>query len=546
MFSTNVLTPSPVYQGIFRHHAIDTGASGPSTNHNINTNNSTSFYVENILRGDRGGYANGQHGNNGPIARPVPCAVVNMPSMMMSSAASSLHQDLIRCSTASNMNISRMSTTSSLSSTSSSSASHQQQCTLCPTGTESNHNNDNVTETFQKPYLKFGVHAILSQEGKRAHSPINVSSPIPSYLTMTNSFSALPKSVPRAYLDTTLPLQSLVMCRGPFFAGPAAGYNGMSAASIGGAAVANLAAVNGASALNGDGRVLLLPWAASVRGKPRRVMLRRAVFSDAQRKELEKRFQIQKYISKPDRKKLAEKLGLKDSQVKIWFQNRRMKWRNSKERELLASGGSRDQTLPTKHNPNPDLSDVDPIILHRASTANPASNQPSSAGSVNHGVTTNFRHHHHHHHSHHQHHSHPQPQQQHGQAVPAPKAAAAPPSADVTIGRLFSSVSDGGGGGIEGGNYVRPSSLMLTGSNGHSQQTKDNDDVDDDDEDDDVDIGDSVIDSNDYDDGHGQSSPRPRIRNSETGSDIQEELDDDYEAEIEGGDDEEDEEIKVL
>ena len=66
----------------------------------------------------------------------------------------------------------------------------------------------------------------------------------------------------------------------------------------------------------GDGRVLLLPWAASVRGKPRRVMLRRAVFSDAQRKELEKRFQIQKYISKPDRKKLAEKLGLKDSQVK--------------------------------------------------------------------------------------------------------------------------------------------------------------------------------------------------------------------------------------
>lgn len=50
-------------------------------------------------------------------------------------------------------------------------------------------------------------------------------------------------------------------------------------------------------------------------GKPRRGMLRRAVFSDYQRKGLEKRFQVQKYISKPDRKKLAEKLGLKDSQV---------------------------------------------------------------------------------------------------------------------------------------------------------------------------------------------------------------------------------------
>ena len=48
-------------------------------------------------------------------------------------------------------------------------------------------------------------------------------------------------------------------------------------------------------------------------------MLRRAVFSDYQRKGLEKRFQIQKYISKPDRKKLAEKLGLKDSQVSYNF-----------------------------------------------------------------------------------------------------------------------------------------------------------------------------------------------------------------------------------
>ncbi|KAK3591890.1 hypothetical protein CHS0354_005100 [Potamilus streckersoni] len=97
---------------------------------------------------------------------------------------------------------------------------------------------------------------------------------------------------------------------------------------------------------------------STMRGKPRRGMLRRAVFSDMQRKGLEKMFQKQKYISKPDRKKLAAKLGLKDSQVKIWFQNRRMKWRNSKERELLSSGGSRDSTIPNKNNPNPDLSDI--------------------------------------------------------------------------------------------------------------------------------------------------------------------------------------------
>lgn len=111
------------------------------------------------------------------------------------------------------------------------------------------------------------------------------------------------------------------------------------------------------------------PWTAAARGKPRRGMMRRAVFSDSQRVGLEKRFQLQKYISKPDRKKLAEKLGLRDSQVKIWFQNRRMKWRNSKERELLSAGGSREQTLPTRNNPNPDLSDVGETIKKITSTS---------------------------------------------------------------------------------------------------------------------------------------------------------------------------------
>ena len=48
-------------------------------------------------------------------------------------------------------------------------------------------------------------------------------------------------------------------------------------------------------------------------------MMRRAVFSELQRRGLERRFQIQKYISKPERKKLAEKLALKDSQVRVFI-----------------------------------------------------------------------------------------------------------------------------------------------------------------------------------------------------------------------------------
>lgn len=74
------------------------------------------------------------------------------------------------------------------------------------------------------------------------------------------------------------------------------------------------------SKITGAGPAMLglhgaLSLLGGMRGKPRRGMLRRAVFSDFQRKGLEKVFQKQKYISKPDRKKLAEKLGLKDSQV---------------------------------------------------------------------------------------------------------------------------------------------------------------------------------------------------------------------------------------
>ncbi|CAF0997214.1 unnamed protein product [Brachionus calyciflorus] len=84
------------------------------------------------------------------------------------------------------------------------------------------------------------------------------------------------------------------------------------------------------------------------RPKQRRGVLRRAVFSDSQRKGLEAAFLKQKYISKPDRKKLAARLNLKDSQVKIWFQNRRMKWRNSKERELMKAKHSLEKEKMTE------------------------------------------------------------------------------------------------------------------------------------------------------------------------------------------------------
>lgn len=43
----------------------------------------------------------------------------------------------------------------------------------------------------------------------------------------------------------------------------------------------------------------------------------RAVFSNLQRKGLEKRFEVQKYVTKPDRRQLAAMLGLTDAQVRL-------------------------------------------------------------------------------------------------------------------------------------------------------------------------------------------------------------------------------------
>lgn len=54
---------------------------------------------------------------------------------------------------------------------------------------------------------------------------------------------------------------------------------------------------------------------------------RRVLFSKAQIYELERRFRQQRYLSAPEREQLARLINLSPTQVKIWFQNHRYKYK---------------------------------------------------------------------------------------------------------------------------------------------------------------------------------------------------------------------------
>ena len=67
----------------------------------------------------------------------------------------------------------------------------------------------------------------------------------------------------------------------------------------------------------------------------RRCRKSRTVFTDLQLRVLEKTFSEQKYLDTSSRGKLAQTLGLNETQVKTWFQNRRMKWKKENNKSSI-------------------------------------------------------------------------------------------------------------------------------------------------------------------------------------------------------------------
>ncbi|XP_045625171.1 pituitary homeobox 2 [Procambarus clarkii] len=86
------------------------------------------------------------------------------------------------------------------------------------------------------------------------------------------------------------------------------------------------------------------PSGSSAKAKVKRV---RTIFTAEQLERLEAEFARQQYMVGPERLYLAAALNLTEAQVKVWFQNRRIKWRKQyMEQQHAKLAGNQDSLLP--------------------------------------------------------------------------------------------------------------------------------------------------------------------------------------------------------
>ncbi|XP_072502199.1 homeobox protein DLX-4 [Notamacropus eugenii] len=96
------------------------------------------------------------------------------------------------------------------------------------------------------------------------------------------------------------------------------------------------------------------PEGLQLNGRTKKLRKPRTIYSSLQLQHLNQRFQHTQYLALPERAQLAAQLGLTQTQVKIWFQNKRSKYKkimkqgsSNQEGELLGALPALSPSLPS-------------------------------------------------------------------------------------------------------------------------------------------------------------------------------------------------------
>jgi len=79
----------------------------------------------------------------------------------------------------------------------------------------------------------------------------------------------------------------------------------------------------------------------------------RPLFAHSQIQRLEKEFGEEKYLTEAKRAELSKELGMTETQVKTWYQNRRTKWRKELKEEMSSKAKNDESSQPWEERSTP-------------------------------------------------------------------------------------------------------------------------------------------------------------------------------------------------